>query len=882
MKNASVLKGLAAATMIVFASAASATSMPERVMAAATEARVGFRSSSAPVHAIGIAPSAKQLADRAIEASYGKSATPTMAKILGLPRERQPIQPVRVGSVFASGEALRVPQWEVHRDGVLTHFRVTSAGAKGIRAKVALPPGVVLGDIRVRAPGDLFAERVPLSAQYQGTIWTPYTDGDTQLIELHTPQHVAGLPFSVSDIVHFEQSLNASGGGGEAAINRVAGACSPDVVCTTGDPVLDAAIDQRRRSIAHISFVSGSGSFSCTGTLINSASEQNFFMTANHCISTAAEAASITFRWFYEASMCGLGDSSVIPESTNTFGGAQLVFTNQFVDSTLLRLNAAPPEGTVFTGWSTVALTPGQPVVSISHPTGDVKKYATGTLRSLFRTTDNGMIRVSGYEQEMWAVHFTRGVIEGGSSGSGLFTLDGSSLVFRGVLSNSTVRNAATGLSCTNTNENANYGRWDYFQPQVAAILNGAALPTDDHPNQPGAAATPLVLNGPAVNATINYVGDLDVFRMTVTEAGTLYVKSNGGYDMIAQLMDSAGSVLESGKQTATNDDGESTGVDFGLAWSVVPGTYYLMAANWVPTDLTPNGYSVQASFVNSTRNYTSLWWGGEAESGWGMNLNHQSNTMFASMFNFENAGQGNRNPGMWLVATLNREGNSETYSGRLLRVVGPAFNASPFPGNQFSFTDVGPMRVSFSGEGNGTLSYAVFGAGTGGTGATVTKNIVRNSFGTMPTCTFTGSNRTATDNFQDLWWNPNESGWGINFTHQGGTLQTSTIFATMFNFQAGAGNSNKDMWLVATMPFVSGTTFSGDLLSVTGSAFDSNPFIPLNSSINVTKVGTMSAEFDARNSNRGTLTYSVNGSQVVKSIERNVFGAFRTQCELP
>jgi hypothetical protein len=103
-----------------------------------------------------------------------------------------------------------------------------------------------------------------------------------------------------------------------------------------------------------------------------------------------------------------------------------------------------------------------------------------------------------------------------------------------------------------------------------------------------------------------------------------------------------------------------------------------------------------------------------------------------------------------------------------------------------------------------------------------------------------------------------------------------------MFNFQAGAGNSNKDMWLVATMPFVSGTTFSGDLLSVTGSAFDSNPFIPLNSSINVTKVGTMSAEFDARNSNRGTLTYSVNGSQVVKSIERNVFGAFRTQCELP
>lgn len=881
--------GLAAGALSILAAGSPlhAAQLAARMQEGQIAATVGFRSASAPLTHVGIAPSAKQLADRAIEASYGKAQVPAIARALGLPSAERPGQPMRVGSVFESGAPAAVPQWEILREGAVTHFRVSSSGAKGIRARLVLPAGATLGEIRVMAPGDTVAERVPLSAQFEGAIWTPYTEGDTQLIELFTPQRMTGLAVSIADIVHFERSLEAAGGGGEAAIRRPAGPCSPDVVCTTGDAALDAAIDQRRRSVARINFVSGGGSFLCTGTLINSNSRQDFFMTANHCVSTAAEAASITFRWFYEAATCGAGTGSLSPASTSTSGGAQLVFTNQFVDSTLLRLNVPPPSGTVFAGWNTNPLNPGDPVVSISHPTGDVKKYATGTLRSLRRVPDDGRIRVSGYEQEMWAVYFTRGVIEGGSSGSGLFTLLGGDLQFRGVLSNSTVRNHPNGLSCTNTDENANYGRWDYFQPQVAAILDGFLPPLDDHVNQPAANSTPLVLNGPTVGGKIDYVGDLDTFRITVTEPGNVYIKSTGGYDLIVQLMDSAGTVLENPSgDAATNDDGETTGVDFGLAWSLTPGTYYALVANWIPTDLTPNGYGVQATFTNATKNYTALWWGGEAESGWGMNINHQSNTMFATMFNYENAGQGNLNPGMWLVATLNRVGMGDSYSGRLLRVVGPAFNANPFPNQQISVTDVGPLTVSFSSESNGVLSYAVSGGGTGGAGNTITKNITRQSFGMLPTCTFTGSNRTYADNLTDLWWNPNESGWGVNFTHQGrpssGFYGGTTIFATLFTYEPGPGNNNKGMWLTATMPHVSDSTFAGDLLQVTGSAFDASPFVPLNAAVNVRQVGRMSVAFDATNRNRGTLTYDVNGAQVVKSIERQVFAAFRTECAAP
>ncbi len=45
--------------------------------------------------------------------------------------------------------------------------------------------------------------------------------------------------------------------------------------------------------------------------------------------------------------------------------------------------------------------------------------------------------------------------------------------------------------------------------------------------------------------------------------------------------------------------------------------------------------------------------------------------------------------------------------------------------------------------------------------------------------------------NYQGLWWNPLESGWGINFAHQG-----DIIFATWFTYDAGG----KPWWLIAEL----------------------------------------------------------------------------------
>lgn len=846
---------------------ARAAEMPSRIQGGGAQAVQSLRLNEVPAVDVRIAPSAKQLFDAARSATPD-GAVPSVAELIGIKRSENPSAPRRVGSVFSvTNVAVSPVQWTALADGgSVAHVRVGSAGAVGIRAKLRLPAGLTVGEIRVTSTSGVVGV-VPLHAADQGVIWTPYTDGDTQIVEIYARQNVANTDVKVLDIAHFEESLNTAGGPGVPAQTVAAGACSPDVVCGSGNAAIDAAIASRKKSVARINFMSGGGAFLCTGTLINSSSQQNFFLTANHCISTQAEAASIESRWFYESTTCGGGAAAANPANVTLAGGAQLVFTNQFVDSTLLRLNLNPPAGAIFAAWNSAEMTPSGSVISISHPKGDVMKYALGANTVVGRT--DGLIRLRGYEQPMYGVLFNKGVIEGGSSGSGIFTLSGGELQLRGVLSSSVVNGAGESLSCAVPDLNANYGRLSYFYPQIAPLLAGTALPVDDHVNQPGVTATTLPLNG-SVAGTLSYVGDLDVFKINVTQPGTLYAYSSSNGDLIGNLMDANGATLE------TNDDASADSTDFGISWQVNPGTYYLSVAPWTPTELPAGGYTIATKFTTATTNFTSLWWNA-AESGWGMNVNHQGNTMFATMFNFESKGQGTQNPPMWLTATLNRIGTTSSFTGDVLRVTGPAFNAVPFtPIGAANVTRVGSMRIDFTDANNARLTYDVNGADTGGTGAAVTKAMTRQAFGTLPVCGFSGTDRSANDeNFQDLWWNPNESGWGVNFTHQ-----DDIIFASLFTYEAGgAGNFNKGMWLVSAMNRGAGDAYQGDLLRVTGPAFNAVPFTPITGA-NSTRVGNMRVAFT--DGNAATLTYDVNGQSVTKAIQRQVFDNFRPDCREP
>ena len=257
--------------------------------------------------------------------------------------------------------------------------------------------------------------------------------------------------------------------------------------------------------------------------------------------------------------------------------------------------------------------------------------------------------------------------------------------------------------------------------------------------------------------------------------------------------------------------------------------------------------------------NHTALWWN-PAESGWGINFDHQGNIIFATLFTYDLSG----NP-MWLVMSSgNLQADGKTYAGSLYRTTGPAFNAVPFtPLTAPNLTTVGTMSVIFPTSNTATLTYSV-------NGTTVTKAIQKQVYDVgVPICGSSATSSRATlTNYQDLWWNPNESGWGMNITHQGNIL-----FATLFTYDA----TGKGLWLVMSAGMKqSDGTFLGDLYQTTGPAFNAQPFTPIGPA-NLTKVGTMWLSFS--DGQTGTLTYSVNGQSVVKAITRQVFSSPTASC---
>jgi len=120
--------------------------------------------------------------------------------------------------------------------------------------------------------------------------------------------------------------------------------------------------------------------------------------------------------------------------------------------------------------------------------------------------------------------------------------------------------------------------------------------------------------------------------------------------------------------------------------------------------------------------NYQDLWWNapGGSESGWGINLAHEGDTIFATWFTYDH----DRTP-MWLVATAPKTAPG-TYMGTLYRLTGPPFNAAPFPPmgslGGATGTRVGTATFTFSDGNTGTFAYTV-------NAETQMKNITRELF---------------------------------------------------------------------------------------------------------------------------------------------------------
>jgi hypothetical protein len=309
------------------------------------------------------------------------------------------------------------------------------------------------------------AQRLPAG---DGLYWSPSTDGEAQFIEIYRP---AGVPASAAQLRAPTLShLLANSRNDFKIVSKIgeSGSCNVDTACRVAE--LGPHFVNAKNAVAHMQFVVDGDTYICTGTLLadtTPGTQVPYFYGANHCFSdgppvpTAVQAVANTLNtfWNYEATACKSGVSA---QRTQLSGGATYLYSDDDTDGMLLRLNNPAPPGAYFAAWNAGPLAQSTNVMAIHHPAGDAKKVSTG--------------RHVASDSTLNTVGWISGTTEGGSSGSGLFTLSSSGYELRGGLYGGDASCANTG-SISNGGNRDYYSRLDVLFPHVRNYLAADLVP---------------------------------------------------------------------------------------------------------------------------------------------------------------------------------------------------------------------------------------------------------------------------------------------------------------------------------------------------------------------------------------------------------------------
>lgn len=263
-------------------------------------------------------------------------------------------------------------------------------------------------------------------------------------------------------------------------------------------------------------------------------------------------------------------------------------------------------------------------------------------------------------------------------------------------------------------------------------------------------------------------------------------------------------------------------------------GTYTVAGKNANGTG-TPDSATLTAGVAASL--YTGLWYNPN-ESGWGMSIAQHNNTIFAVPYTYDGSGQ----PTWYTLSSCPIQAGA--CSGSIYSVTGGSSPATAWNGTNKVVSPVGTGTLTFTDANNGRFDFTV-------NGVQGSKAISRELF----------ANRTpqpAVD-YSDLWWNANESGWGLSLAQDHGI-----IFAAWYAYDA----NGKAVWYVASSCPLLANSCSGDLYQVAGGQ-------PLSSAWNgtsqATKVGTVTFSFS--DANTGNMAYTfIAGPAGQRSITRQPF----------
>jgi hypothetical protein len=387
--------------------------------------------------------------------------------------------------------------WVAVPGGVAAQMAVTSPDAAALRVSLDLagaPAGMemvfsgsadaahLVGPIRV---SDIPDRTAPW--------WSPVTEGGTQTVEFFLPGAKDGrkLALRAVGVSHlfagpssrFEKRVQDIGD---------AGSCNVDLPCSS--LVSDPAFRNAASAVAQMVFNDGNFVGICTGTLVNDtdgSTQVPWLYGANHCFDNEAApfktpaqmqavASSLDTLWFFEASACNSGVPGAAYREMPS--GATFVYNNPTSDVLFLRLNGTPPAGAFFAGWDPNPISAGTSVVDAHHPEGDLKKVSRGSVLGF--TTPDSPPESNGVNQYI-AIRWSSGTTEPGSSGSAIFTSNGSQYSLRGGL-------WGGGASCTTPNAADVFSRFDLAYPALAPYLSPANAPAFDvtdmwwNPNESG------------------------------------------------------------------------------------------------------------------------------------------------------------------------------------------------------------------------------------------------------------------------------------------------------------------------------------------------------------------------------------------------------------
>ena len=369
--------------------------------------------------------------------------------------------PRKTGVVYALPEPARLDAmpWQSLGDGgYAIKLKVHADRAKRLRLHLRIEGE--RSELQIRLMGNMpgsVVKLVPAGVFAGGDIWLPLTDGDDVVLELYAPSQAARDAMGAVMLDRVNYLYAAVDGGQFAGLGR-AQMTQHDVACWPNSSAYNELLKAASATPVIHYLSSNGGSYVCSGTLLNDMNNSGtpWFITANHCLGDQYAAGSASFEWYFQATACG--STNLDSRYKETFGGAQLLWTDLTYDVSLLKLNTKPPYGVMYAGWDSNPLVIGQKVWGIHHPKSDYTMANLGNVAALKQASkaSNGVTRI------LNQVSYSYGGAEEGSSGSGVFVADSTGHAFFGTLSSRSTGNYQTTY----------YSPFDAYYPYIKPYLN--------------------------------------------------------------------------------------------------------------------------------------------------------------------------------------------------------------------------------------------------------------------------------------------------------------------------------------------------------------------------------------------------------------------------